>query len=167
MTVTQYLGTGSQSRGRMTVTRQLNTFVTLAPYLHNEFDKQAVIQGIENIRSLFKTVANVTFITPADNQTTADFVNAMPATAAKRRANHWLGSARIGTDSGLNGGNAVVDLNTKVYGTDNLFVVDGSIFPGQTTGNPSAAIVIVAEHAAQKILALKPAAAKRSSWALW
>jgi len=42
-----------------------------------------------------------------------------------------------------------------VYGTDNLFVVDASIFPGITTGNPSAAIIIAAEHAADKILALK------------
>ncbi len=50
----------------------------------------------------------------------------------------------------------MVDLNTKVYGTDNLFVIDGSIFPGQTTGNPSAAIVITAEHAADKVLALAP-----------
>lgn len=48
----------------------------------------------------------------------------------------------------------MVDLNTKVYGTDNIFVVDASIFPGHITGNPSAAIVIAAEHAATKILAL-------------
>jgi cellobiose dehydrogenase (acceptor) len=42
-----------------------------------------------------------------------------------------------------------------VYGTDNLFVVDASIFPGMTTGNPSAAIIIASEHAAERILALK------------
>lgn len=48
-----------------------------------------------------------------------------------------------------------MDLDTKVYGTDNLFVVDASIFPGMVTANPSAAIVIAAEHAANRILALK------------
>jgi len=53
----------------------------------------------------------------------------------------------------------VVDLNTKVYGTDNLFVVDASIFPGMVTGNPSSAIIIAAEHAAEKILALPPPSA--------
>ena len=47
-----------------------------------------------------------------------------------------------------------MDPDTKVYGMDNLFVVDGSIFPGLTTANPSAAIVIAAERAAQRILAL-------------
>lgn len=62
----------------------------------------------------------------------------------------------MGVDDGrTGGGTAVVDLNTKVYGTDNLFVVDASIFPGMVTANPSAAIVIVAEHAAGRILGLK------------
>ena len=35
-----------------------------------------------------------------------------------------------------------------------MFVVDASIFPGMVTANPSAYIVTVAEHAADKILAL-------------
>lgn len=61
----------------------------------------------------------------------------------------------MGERDGRQGGNAVVDLDTKVYGTDNLFVVDASVFPGITTGNPSAAIVAVAERAAERILALK------------
>ena len=65
-----------------------------------------------------------------------------------------IGTCKIGTDDGRTGGSAVVDLNTKVYGTDNLFVVDASIFPGMITTNPSAYIVTVAEHAAEKILAL-------------
>lgn len=61
----------------------------------------------------------------------------------------------MGTDSGLiNNGTSVVDVNTKVYGTDNLFVVDASIFPGMMSNNPSALIVAVAEHASEKILAL-------------
>lgn len=78
----------------------------------------------------------------------------MVVTTGNRRANHWIGTAKIGSDDGRNGGTAVVDLNTKVYGTDNLFVVDASIFPGMVTTNPSALIVIAAEQAAAKILAL-------------
>jgi cellobiose dehydrogenase (acceptor) len=79
----------------------------------------------------------------------------MIVSPSARRANHWMGTAKLGTDDGRTGGKAVVDLNTKVYGTDNLFVVDASIFPGITTGNPSAAIVIASEYASQRILALK------------
>jgi len=61
----------------------------------------------------------------------------------------------MGTDDGRkNSGTAVVDLNTKVYGTDNLFVVDAGIFPGMVTTNPSSYIVVAAEKAAEKILAL-------------
>jgi cellobiose dehydrogenase (acceptor) len=47
-----------------------------------------------------------------------------------------------------------VDLNTKIYGTDNMFVVDASIFPGMPSTNPSALIVTAAEHASDLILAL-------------
>src|SRR6187402_3625140 len=65
-----------------------------------------------------------------------------------------MGTAKLGTDSGLTGGTSVVDVNTKVYGTDNIFVVDASIFPGMPTTNPSAYIVIASEHASSKILAL-------------
>lgn len=62
----------------------------------------------------------------------------------------------MGTDSGLTGGTSVVDLNTKVYGTNNIFVVDASIFPGMPSTNPSALIVVAAEKASEKILALRP-----------
>jgi cellobiose dehydrogenase (acceptor) len=58
----------------------------------------------------------------------------------------------MGTDSGLNGGTAVVDTNAKVYGTNNLFIVDASIFPGMVSTNPSALIVAAAEHASELIL---------------
>jgi cellobiose dehydrogenase (acceptor) len=76
------------------------------------------------------------------------------ANIGARRANHWLGTAKIGTDSGLLNGTAVVDTNTKVYGTDNIFVVDASIFPGMPSTNPSALIVTAAERASELILAL-------------
>jgi hypothetical protein len=78
----------------------------------------------------------------------------MVVATGNRRANHWIGSAKLGTDDGQIGGTAVVDLNTKVYGTDNLFVVDASIFPGMVSTNPSALIVTASEHASEKILAL-------------
>lgn len=70
-----------------------------------------------------------------------------------------IGTSKIGSDDGRSGGSAVVDLNAQVYGTDNLFVVDASIFPGHVTTNPSAYIVVIAERAAEKILALTPATA--------
>lgn len=64
----------------------------------------------------------------------------------------------MGTKDGRQStGDAVVDTNTKVWGTDNVFVVDASIFPGMVTTNPTSYIVTVSERAAERILALAPA----------
>ncbi|KAJ9132135.1 Carbohydrate-binding module family 1 protein [Coniochaeta hoffmannii] len=154
MTMSQYLGRGSVSRGRMTITPALDTVVTTAPYLHDDFDKQAVIQGIKNLQAALSGIQNLTWILPRPNQTVEDFVNTMDVSPATRRANHWMGTAKLGYDDGRTGGSAVVDANLKVYGTDNIFVVDASVFPGQPTGNPSAMIVILAEQASTRLLSL-------------
>ncbi|KAL5601056.1 hypothetical protein BROUX41_005885 [Berkeleyomyces rouxiae] len=157
MTLSQYLGRGATSRGRMTITPTLNTIVSDAPYLKDENDVKAVIQGIENVKNALSKVTGLTFALPASNTTVADFVNNMLVSYTNRRANHWIGTNKMGLDDGRTNGTAVVDTDTKVYGTDNLFVVDASIFPGMVTTNPSAYIVTVAEHAADKMLALPDA----------
>ncbi|KAF3022035.1 hypothetical protein E8E14_012745 [Neopestalotiopsis sp. 37M] len=154
MTMSQYLGRGATSRGRMTITSSLSTVVSTLPYLNDANDVAAVIQGIKNLKAALANVANLTWEYPTADESVEDFVNNMIVSYSNRRANHWIGTAKIGTDDGRNGGSAVVDVNTKVYGTDNLFVVDASIFPGHVTTNPSAYIVTVAERASEKILAL-------------
>jgi cellobiose dehydrogenase (acceptor) len=66
------------------------------------------------------------------------------------------GNNKMDTDDGGGGGStAVVDMNTKFYSADNIFIVDACIFPGQITANLSGMIVTVAEQAARKILPLK------------
>ncbi|KAH8881997.1 cellobiose dehydrogenase [Thozetella sp. PMI_491] len=154
MTLTNYLGTGSVSRGRLTTNSQLRTIVSKSPYLNDDNDKAAVVQGIQNLRDALSKVSGLTFVRPTSGQSSSAFVNSLPANPGSRNSNHWIGTNKMGTDDGRSGGTAVVDTNTKVYGTDNLFVVDASIFPGHVTSNPTAAIMIVSEHAAAKILAL-------------
>jgi cellobiose dehydrogenase (acceptor) len=155
MTISQYLGRGATSRGRMTITPALTTVVSDVPYLKDPNDKEAVIQGLANLQKALSNVNGLVWNHPAAGITPRQYVDDMVVSTGNRRANHWMGTAKIGTDDGrLNGGSAVVDLNTKVYGTDNLFVIDASIFPGTPTTNPSAYIVTAAEHASQKILAL-------------
>ncbi|KAL4228094.1 hypothetical protein ACF0H5_013529 [Mactra antiquata] len=46
---------------------------------------------------------------------------------------------------------AVVDLDLKVQGLDNLRVVDASVFPSVTTGNTNVPTIAVAEKAADMI----------------
>jgi hypothetical protein len=77
MTITQYLGNGAISRGRLTITPQLNTQVATAPYLKNATDKEAVIQGIDTMRSALSKVQNLTWIKPTAGQDTTAFVNSV------------------------------------------------------------------------------------------
>lgn len=154
MTMSQYLGRGATSRGRTTITTGLSMVVSTLPYLHDKNDVAAVIQGIKNLQASLKSVANLTWTYPDPSISVEDFVNNMVVSYSNRRSNHWIGSAKLGTDDGRQGGSAVVDLNTKVWGTDNLFVVDASIFPGHVTTNPSSYIVTAAEKASEKITAL-------------
>jgi choline dehydrogenase-like flavoprotein len=67
---------------------------------------------------------------------------------------HPVGSCRMGTDA-----NAVVDAELRVHGVAGLRVVDASVFPRILGGNTNAAVVMVAEKAADMLLgvpALRP-----------
>ena len=77
MTITQYLGTGTTSRGRMVIQSNLNTRVATPPYLRDAGDKEAVIAGIDFIRSALSKVNGLTWITPTSSQTTTAFVNSV------------------------------------------------------------------------------------------
>jgi cellobiose dehydrogenase (acceptor) len=160
MTISQYLGRGATGRGRTTITAGLNMVISKVPYLQDDNDVAAVSAGIESLKQAFASDPSIKVVYPPSNQTTAEFLAAYPLTTAARTANHWIGTCKMGTDSGLKNGTAVVDTDTKVYGTDNLFVVDAGVFPGMVTTNPSALIVSVAEKASEKILALDTGATK-------
>jgi cellobiose dehydrogenase (acceptor) len=159
LTMSQYLGTGTVTRGRIVITSSLDMTIDTKPYATSGPDREAVIQGVQNILDAIEAAGEVngtaiTVLQPASGQTAEDYVDSY---AQDRGSNHWLGSARLGTDDGTQGNGtsgSVVDLNTKVYGTDNIFVVDASIFPGLPATNPSAPLLIAAEHAIKKILAL-------------
>ncbi|ROT36423.1 cellobiose dehydrogenase [Sodiomyces alkalinus F11] len=164
ITISQYLGRGATSRGRMTITPNLNTIVSDVPYLKDQEDIEAVIKGIENLQAALAGVPGLEWLRPAPNVSARQYVNNMVVSYANRRANHWIGTAKLGTNDGRKeDGDAVVDLDTRVYGTDNLYVVDASIFPGHVTPNPSSYIVVAAEHAAQRILA-RPTLVPAGEW---
>ncbi|RGP81314.1 cellobiose dehydrogenase [Fusarium longipes] len=160
ITISQYLGRGAKSRGRMTITSALNTVVSENPYLNDAEDKKAVVAALDNLRKALSGVQGLEWLQPAPGVTSQKYVDDMVVSWSNRRANHWIGTNKIGKDDGRQGGSAVVDLNTKVWGTDNLFVTDASIFPGMVTANPSAYIVTVAERASDAILALPVAKAQ-------
>jgi cellobiose dehydrogenase (acceptor) len=158
MTMSLYLGRGKVSRGRTTIQKGLNMVVSQIPY-GDVNDLAAVATAIDHMVTVMNKVPGLTWNLPAPGVSGADYLKTIPLTydnVGARRANHWMGTTKMGTDSGLvANGTSVIDTNAKVYGTDNIFVSDASIFPGMTSTNPSALIVVASERAAERILALK------------
>jgi 4-pyridoxate dehydrogenase len=66
---------------------------------------------------------------------------------------HPLGTCRMGGDEG-----AVVDATLKVRGIDGLRVVDASVMPDMVSGNIHAAVLMIAERAADLIRGREPLA---------
>jgi len=79
MTLTQYLGTGSVSRGKLTINSQLKTTVSRSPYLNDANDKQAVVQGIQNLRDALSKVSGIQWIRPTSSQSSSAFVDSVSA----------------------------------------------------------------------------------------
>lgn len=154
ISLSHYLGRGKTSRGRTTITSGLNMVVSDTPYVNNENDLAATKDSIKMVIAALSADEQIEVVFPSKNTTLDAYLEDYAQTTGSRSANHWMGSCKMGVDSGLEDGTSVVDTNTKVYGMDNLFVVDASIFPEMITTNPSALIVSVAEHAVEKILAL-------------
>ena len=77
-----------------------------------------------------------------------DFVRGIGTTAF-----HVMGTCRMGpvTDSG-----AVVDDRLRVHGMERLRVVDASVMPLMTSANTNAAVLMIAEKAADMILGRPP-----------
>ena len=60
---------------------------------------------------------------------------------------HPLGTCRMGPHPEK----AVVDFDHRVFGTDNLFVVDGSAVPTSLGVNPQVTIMALATRAAERL----------------
>lgn len=77
MTLTQYLGTGAVSRGKLTINTQLKTIVSKSPYLNDKNDVDAVVQEIQTVRDALSKVSGLAWVRPSTSQSTADFVNSV------------------------------------------------------------------------------------------
>ncbi|CAJ2512839.1 Uu.00g009580.m01.CDS01 [Anthostomella pinea] len=145
-----YLTHGLTSTGELGITANGATEFVTKPWMNTDGDVEAVEGFMDTLLAYSRKPGGILTYDGASNTTGKEMLADLQMTSS----NHYLGTTRMGTDDGRDGGDAVVDLDTKVYGTDNLFVVDGSIHTDVPTGNTKAMIYVVAEKAAEKIMAL-------------
>jgi choline dehydrogenase len=150
-----------RSRGRLTLA---SADPLAAPridpnLLSDPSDIQPLLRGIRLSRQIFASAAfaryRATETEPGEAaQSDAALIDCIRAHAYT--VHHPVSTCRMGTDPG-----AVVDSQLRVIGLEGLRVADASVFPSIIGGNTNAAVVMVAEKAADLILgrpALTPSA---------
>jgi choline dehydrogenase len=120
-------------------------------YLDHEVDRAAIISGLRLSRqivhaSVFNGSGAAEIYPGKDVQTDDEWLD-----YAYRNGStvyHPVGSCKMGTDR-----MAVVDPELRVHGVEGLRVVDASVFPKMTSSNTNAPTIMIAEKAADMILA--------------
>lgn len=79
ITMSQYLGRGAVSRGRMTLTTALNTAVSVNPYLNNDEDVEAVIKALDNLRDALSDVEGLVWTQPPPDVSSRQYVDDVSA----------------------------------------------------------------------------------------
>ena len=125
-------------------------------YLADEMDRRVAVDGVRLARRLMRTEPLAPFFDhealPGDEVRTdeeiLDFVRGIGTTAF-----HVMGTCRMGpaADAG-----AVVDDRLRVHGMEGLRVVDASVMPLMPSANTNAAVLMIAEKAADMILGRPP-----------
>jgi choline dehydrogenase-like flavoprotein len=119
-------------------------------FLGEPDDLDVIVRGVKIARQLLRAPAFARYrsveIVPGD----AVFDDAAVREHIRRTAvtvHHPSGTCRMGM-----GKECVVDSELRVHGVANLRVVDASVFPQLLSGNINAAVVMIAEKAADLIL---------------
>jgi choline dehydrogenase len=119
--------------------------------LQADSDLETLLRGVKLARKILTEEPMAKFglnelVPGASAQTDSDLRDAIRAHA--RTVYHPVGTCAMGT-----GKRAVVDPNLKVHGLESLRIVDASIMPTIVSGNTNAPAMMIAEKAADMILA--------------
>jgi choline dehydrogenase-like flavoprotein len=145
-----------QSRGRLTLA-SADPFA--APLIDSNLlgvaeDVDALVRAIRLIRRIFAArpfeLYHATEAAPgAAAQSDADLIAYIRANSYT--VHHPVSTCRMGSDD-----NAVVDPELRVKGLEGLRVADASVFPAVVGGNTNAAVIMIAEKAADMIRGRPP-----------
>ena len=115
------------------------------------FDRRVLVEAVRTSRRLFKSKAFDAYrgdeMFPGDGDDSEAAISAF----LRRKAEtvyHPVGTCTMGT-----GGHSVVDPALRVHGIQALRVVDASVMPKLVSGNTNAPTVMIAERAADLMLA--------------
>lgn len=141
------------SRGRIEI-RSADPFQHPAihpNYLSDERDHPIVIRGVRLARRIAEAPSLAPhilseFVPGAEHQTDDELLDA--ARRFSQTIYHPTGTCKMGNDR-----MAVVDNRLRVHGIEGLRVVDASIMPEITSGNTNAPTIMIAEKAADMIIA--------------
>ena len=112
-------------------------------FLSTETDRKVVIDGLKTIRRIVQNSHLDAFRGAEMNPGLQVNTDDEWLDFARRNGNtafHVIGTCKMGNDN-----MAVVDSKLRVRGLDNLYVVDASVMPTEVSGNPNAAVYMIAE----------------------
>jgi cellobiose dehydrogenase (acceptor) len=144
ITLNVYGTSGLRSTGRVSLDAN-GVALPSANFYADKRDAEAVATFVYNIFSALP--ATLSPLNIAKNSTLEQITTwiSTPSPYTLGNVQHWSSSCRM---------ESCVDVDAKVIGMQNLFVVDASISPPLTT-NPAMGTMIIAERAVERILALE------------
>ena len=141
------------SRGVISIVDQdtrINPKITMN-YLSTEEDREIAIKSIRIVRKIVLESKAFKPYSPKEMRPGLNLSDEGIVKEVGKYANtvfHPVGTCRMGNDEG-----AVVNDRLKVHGIENLRIVDASIMPHITSGNTNAPTIMIAEKAADMIIA--------------